>query len=383
MQRYREIKARRVARRGWTQLAAWGISLGVGSEPRRYRLVCDEELDACEIVHFAEGDHLVTSFYGTVRIERGGSCSEVALPEPAWRRPFGASRLARRALRLDKCNVVPVGGGRRDLVIVRQGEVYHYDSGSGQLAPVLQLRNCRNVLHQSIAVLNDTEVVFGEYGSNPERRPVPIYRSEDAGRTWRVAFEFPAGKTRHVHGCYWDEPAQQFWVFTGDLDGEVQLVRADRQFEQVEWLGDTTQVWRAVNAFFRPEAVYWIMDAPEERNFVVRFDRVTRKLEKRPQEFPGPVWYGKELSDGLYLAATACELGIGVLDSAAHVFVSRDLEHWDEVASFPWDGWPKGYFKFGVVGFADGRQSSREFYVFGEALKGLDGRAWRCRLEER
>jgi hypothetical protein len=232
-------------------------------------------------------------------------------------------------------------------------------------------------------VRNDREVVFGEYGSNPGRRPVPLYRSEDAGRSWRVAFEFPAGKTRHVHGCYWDEHAQQFWVFTGDFDGEVQVVRADRRFERVEWLGDATQAWRAVNAFFRPEAVYWIMDAPEERNFLVRFDRAARKLEKLPQEFPGPVWYCKETTDGFYLAATACEIGAGVLDPAAHLFVSRDLEHWAEVASFRWDGWPKGYFKFGVLGFADGRQSSRDFYLFGEALKGLDGRAWRCRLEER
>lgn len=353
----------------------------MGDGERRYRLVCEAELPDCEIVHFAGGDRRITSFYNVVRVERGGKRTEVILPEPAWRKPLGSSRLARRALRLDKCNVVPVGEGGQDLVILRRGAAYHYDGNSGALTPTLRLRNCRNVLHQSIAVLDDREVVFGEYGANPGRKPVPIFKSDNGGRTWRVVFEFPAGKARHVHGCYWDSHEERFWVFTGDFDAEVHVLRADRDFKSVEWLGDGTQTWRAVNAFFAPEAVYWMMDSPLEQNHLIRFDRRTKKIEKLAR-LPGPVWYCKETTDGFYLAATACEIGPGVLDQAAHLLVSRDLESWSEMASFPWDGWPKGYFKFGVVGFADGRQSSRDFYLFGEALQGLDGQAWRCRLEE-
>ena len=354
----------------------------MGSGEQRYRLVCEAELPGSEIVHFAEGDHRITSHYNRVVVERDGKRTEVALPEPVWRRPLGWSRLARRALRLDKCNVVPVGESRQNLVILRQGIVYHYDGQSGALTPTLRLCNCRNVLHQSIAMLDGHEIVFGEYGANPEFRSVPVYKSDDGGRTWRVALNFQAHRTRHVHGCYWDPHARQFWVFTGDFDGEVQVLRADRDFQNVEWLGDATQAWRAVAAFFTPEAVYWLMDSPLEPNYLVRFDRRTGRIEKKGEQLPGPVWYCKETSDAFYLAATACEVGPGVLDAAAHVLVSHDLEHWSEAAAFAWDGWPKGYFKFGVVGFADGRQSSRDFYLFFEALRGLDGRAWRCLLEE-
>jgi hypothetical protein len=39
------------------------------------------------------------------------------------------------------------------------------------------------------------------------------------------------------------------------------------------------------------------------------------------------------------------------------------------------------YFKFGVLAFADGPQSSKEFVLFGEALKGLDGRSLIVGLE--
>jgi hypothetical protein len=61
--------------------------------------------------------------------------------------------------------------------------------------------------------------------------------------------------------------------------------------------------------------------------------------------------------------------------------VSCDLETWEDVHQFKHDGLPKRYFKFGVVGFAEGPQSAASFYIFLEALQGLDGKTVRCRLE--
>ena len=96
--------------------------------------------------------------------------------------------------------------------------------------------------------------------------------------------------------------------------------------------------------------------------------------------FPGPVWYIKQLEDGYYLAATAQEIGPGVHDRYAHLMVSRDLENWEDVYQFKHDGLPKRVFKFGVIGFADGVQTSRGFYIFAEAIKGLDGKTALCEI---
>ena len=103
-----------------------------------------------EICHFADAEVCITSTYNKIYVQKGGSESVISLPADAlWKRVFCVSRLARRALRLDKCNVVPVPGG---LVIVRQAKVYHYDDGTKKLTHTLTLKNCRNILHQSIGI---------------------------------------------------------------------------------------------------------------------------------------------------------------------------------------------------------------------------------------
>jgi hypothetical protein len=330
-----------------------------------------------EICHYASSDMLITSFYNRVRVSKVAREIDFRLPSDGWKTPFGLFRLSRRALRLDKCNVVPVEGG---YVAVRQGRVYRYDEGSEALSETLRLKNCRNVLHQSIAVIEGTELFFGEYGNNAERAEVPIYRSCDAGRSWQTIYTFPAGKIKHVHGCYYDAFENKIWVLTGDFKDECHILCADRDFKHIEWIGDGQQLYRTCNLFFEKDSVHWIMDSQLQDSHHIKLDRKTRKIEKK-NAFPGPVWYSKRLEDGYYLAATAQEIGPGVKDGFAHLMVSRDLETWEDVRQFEHDGLPKRWFKFGVIGFADGAQTSKNFYLFAEAIKGLDGRIALCEID--
>ena len=175
-----------------------------------------------EICHAASADLLVTSTSNRVYVNRQGHETIVALPDDGWKGAFAHSRLARRALRLDKCNVVPVPKG---LVIIRQGKVFHYDEDRRELTHVLSLKNCRNVLHQSIARIDGNRLYFGEYGSNLSRSEVPVYRSLDGGKHWDVVFTFPPGKIKHVHGCYHDPHEDRIWTFT-DPAG-IEAIAAD------------------------------------------------------------------------------------------------------------------------------------------------------------
>ena len=329
-----------------------------------------------EICHYASPELLITSQYNRVYVKKDGRELSFKLPSDDWKALFGLFRLTRRAIRLDKCNVVPVADG---YVVVRQGRVFHYEESSGCLTQALVLKNCRNVLHQSIAVVNGRELFFGEYGNNPDRGEVPIYRSLDGGRTWQTIFTFAAGKVKHVHGCYYDPVEKKVWVLTGDFKDECRILCADRDFKNIEWIGDGQQTFRTCNLFFEKDSVHWIMDSQLQNSYHIRLNRKTRKIEKK-QLFPGPVWYIKRLEDGYYLAATAQEIGPGVKDKFAHLMVSCDLETWEDIHYFEHDGFPKRYFKFGVIGFADGPQSSDGFYLFAEAIKGLDGKTALCEI---
>jgi hypothetical protein len=121
------------------------------------------------------------------------------------------------------------------------------------------------------------------------------------------------------------------------------------------------------------------MDSPLQEVHMVRLDRKTRRISAG-QVFPGPVWYSRRLYDGIYVACTVQETGPSHQDKRLHFMASDDLEHWEEAGRFEHDGLPKGLMKNGVAAFSDGAQTSGGFYMFFEAVKGLDGKSCLCRL---
>ena len=340
-----------------------------------------EQFHDAEIVHFASDDFIISSLSNVVSVHVGNEKQTFVLPQGGWKRAMLAFRMLRRAARLDKCNVVPIlaGGKLVAMVVIRQGFVYHVSYPDGKIEKTLKLRQCRNVLHQSMCTTDSGNLFFGEYGNNGDRTSVPVYRSTDRGRSWKMVYEFPAGSIKHVHGCYWDRYTNRVWVCTGDFAGENVILSADEDFNNVKQYGDGSQSWRTCYPLFFPDHVIWAMDSQLETSFLCKMDRTSGELT-RHQGFPGPVWYAKDLEDGWFVLATANEIGEGVKDNSCHIFVSQDAMNWEEVLSVPHDGWPKRYFKFGVIGFADGPQTSNSFFLFAEAVKGMDGRSFRCKL---
>lgn len=332
-----------------------------------------------EICHYAEKNLIITSKYRTINVKNKKSNYSVKLPNDGWKSIFSIFRLARRCLRLDKCNVVPVSNG---FIAIRQGKVYHYDEQNKKLKHTLTLKNCRNVLHQSIAVVDGKELFLGEYGSNPDRKSVSIYKSTDSGESWQEIYKFKENSIKHIHGCFYDKIEDKIWVMTGDFENECHIISTDRNFEKLEFIGDKNQKFRACNAFFEKDTVHWVMDSQLEDSFHIKLDRKTKEIEVK-QLFMGPVWYIKRLQDGYYLAATTQEIGVGVKDEYAHLMVSKDLDSWQTLAKFEHDKLPKKYFKFGIIGFADGEQTSNDFYLFFEAIKGVDGKVVRCEITDK
>lgn len=326
-----------------------------------------------EIVHYADKDLKIFSRFNRIIINHTGSKSEaVTLPIKAWEKIIGKIRLFRRLLRLDKMCVVPANAG---YVIFWQGKVYHYVPGVG-LTKTLEMESCRNPLHNSIANIDGKLLYFGEYGKKTDDGKY-VYRSEDGGLTWHKIFHFQGDTIKHIHACKWDPYEEKIWVLTGDFEGESYLVCADRDFRQVEWIGDGSQFYRAIDLVFREELVHWCMDSPIRNSHHITLNRKTREI-KLGQRFPGPVWYIKELTSGGVLAATAQEIGPSHIDDKLHIMYSKDLDTWEEVATYEHDGLKKGVFKFGVMGFSDGEQTEEGFFMHAEAVKHYDGKSLFC-----
>jgi hypothetical protein len=330
-----------------------------------------------EVIHYYDGNLLIASRHNKIFVKDGTRSEMLRLPEPTLKMALGKFRVFRRLLRLDKCNVYPVSEG---LVLIRQGAAYIYNYASRKLTKTLNLRNCRNILHQSIARTPEGYLYFGEYGANPERKAVPVYRSVDEGKSWEVIYEFEPGQVKHVHACCYDPIEDKVWVCTGDFEKENLILVADRDFKELEVIGNRTQMFRTCNFFFTEQEVHWLMDSQLETCYHVKLDRKSRQVEKL-QALPGPVWYFKQTSAGFF-AGTTQETGPGVKDQYAHLLYSEKLKDWRTVMTFEHDGLPKRLFKNGVIGFSEGSSDKSGFYLFFEALKGVDGHSILVNAEE-
>ena len=95
-----------------------------------HRITFTRELKSREIVHYADANRLITSWHNVIYASVNGESRTIRIPGKGNERLLGRVRLARRLLRLDKCNVFPAGD---DLVVIRRGKVYHYEWGTDKL----------------------------------------------------------------------------------------------------------------------------------------------------------------------------------------------------------------------------------------------------------
>ncbi|MGB0798631.1 MAG: hypothetical protein ACPGRD_04875 [Planktomarina sp.] len=346
-----------------------------------HKLVLGSAIPA-EVVHYynAETGDQITSRAQVFTLYLKGKTTTVVAPLRKWKKPFTWTRLGRRFSRSDKGNAV-LNQAQDGVVILYDGTVFFFDLTTGTLTPTATLTNSRNVLHNGIAV-TDHGIFFGEYGHNPKRESVPVWRSVDDGRSWQVVYSFAAGTIKHIHGVYFDRFTDRLWITSGDYDGECDLVSASPDFTDIQSYGDKTQTWRPVSLLFTPTHVVWAMDSPLKPSHLQTMDRATGTVQQG-QRFEGSVWYTKMLQDGLTLLQTTIEPGPSVMGRDAILYVSKDLAEWQPVAKFRKDIWPMPALKYGVIGFADGPQTSDDFVLFGEALTGLDGVSYHACLQSK
>lgn len=287
---------------------------------------------------------------------------------------FSKFRILRRLLRLDKSNVI-LNYKKNGVVILYQQYIYFYDLKKRKLRIISKLKNCRNVLHNSVAVTKEG-IFFGEYGSNKKRGQIPIWFSSNDGRNWRVIYNFSGNTIRHIHGIYDDTFYNNLWITTGDLNNECYLFKIPKKnFNHVIKYGDGSQKWRAVSLMFKKKYIIWGMDSPLQNSKLQIFIRRTCKL-KAGQLFPGPVWYSKVFYDHSAVLQTSVEIGPGVKTPYSYLFYSKNLINWKKIYRFKKDFFPKKLFKFGVINFSEGKQSYKNFLLSAEGLKKVDGKVF-------
>jgi hypothetical protein len=289
-------------------------------------------------------------------------------------------RLARRLLRAEKCNVYPTREGK--LLGIRKGWVYSLAEPGGAPPRALFQINGACVMPRAIAEDPDGNLYFGEYFGNPDRGPVRIWRVDPLLESFGIAYTFPAGATRHIHAVH-TEPFMpgRIWVTMGDFQDECYLAYTDDDFSTVHFLGDGSQLWRLVGVIFQEDRLCWLTDTHFEQNHIVAMDRSSTRATIHG-DVDASAWYMAETTDGLYLATTTVELGAGIQTNEARVLASEDGLEWEPIIAYRKDPFPMTGFGFGSISLPSGAFSSESFWISGEGVWGLDGRAQVCSLKK-
>lgn len=222
-------------------------------------------------------------------------------------------------------------------------------------------------------ILLDPEdrVIFGEYGSNPDRHDVKIFVSDSLGKNFEVAYSFEAGDVRHVHNVLYDPFVDGYWVFVGDYDSEPGIALFDRNFCNIEWVQRGRQDVRVVSAFIEEDALIYGTDTEIEANFIKRLDKATGQIEII-QAIDGSSLFAARF--GAVKAISTCVEPSSVNSSrAANIYISLDGQDWSVMESTPKDALHP-IFQYGTYILPTSDFGGSIGMISGQALSGADNR---------
>ncbi|MFY0610417.1 MAG: hypothetical protein JXQ99_02730 [Hyphomicrobiaceae bacterium] len=282
-----------------------------------------------------------------------------------------AQRLARA--QVYRMRVLPSG----NKVYVFRGGIYTQRVGepTAQLSHAVQ-RGSRPV---SLANRASDLVVFGEYWSNAAREPVHIYGSEDGGLTWKVIYTFEAGAIRHVHGITYDRFDDCFWICTGDYDDECQLIRASRDFTDLQIVKQGGQGFRFFSTIVTEDVLLTATDSATDPNHICLYHKQTGRFE-RVAEIENTNFYLGLIGRQAFVSTNAEPSEVHD-QSASYVWTgSLDEGGWQHLFSFPVDlpyrlsrtrFVPNGLFQYSNVYFPEGDAPDDVLVCYGFGLSGF------------
>jgi hypothetical protein len=244
--------------------------------------------------------------------------------------------LLQRLLRASiyRMRVLPNG----NMIFIFKGGIYTLKAGETTAQRTFPIE--RGVRPVSLAASTGGFVVFGEYWSNADRQEVKIYGSCDFGESWQPIYTFGPKSIRHVHGISYDRWDDCFWICTGDYGDECRLLRASRDFQQVDVVSSHGQLNRFYSMYVGPSYLLMGTDTPLEQNYVMEFDKRSCQIVRR-QPLENSSFYHCEVNGLVFVSTTAEPSPVNDVNFS-HIWAGRPQEEpWTRVLSFAVDFWTR------------------------------------------
>lgn len=226
---------------------------------------------------------------------------------------------------------------------------------------------------------------WGEYGNNPDRGCVNIYRMNENLKI-DLAYQFSEGTIRHIHNIIFDSHNSCYWILTGDNESASGIYRVALDWSTISAVKIGMQQFRAVVAFPINNGIIYATDSVDKENFIYRFSIDTGKIACLAP-INGSCIYGTE-TKGYYIFSTTVEpserrnifswwtnqLGNGIKSDEVYVIaVDKKSLETKVVRKFKKDRWPIRLFQYGTVTFPKGQEQEDNLWYYPIACKRVDG----------
>lgn len=206
----------------------------------------------------------------------------------------------------------------------------------------------------------DHRFFYGEYRSNKKRNAVSIFELAWPYITWSRVLSIDG--VRHIHGIFFDEYEDCFWITTGDFDRESRIYKCDKDFSNLKVIVSGSQQVRAITLLFEKEYVYFGSDTPDEKNHIYSLSRKDN-LIKPLQQVEGSVFYGCK-SDSHLFFSTAVEPSKVNKNRNVEIWSSQNGTEWLLVKSYHKDLLSMRYFQYGQARiFVNDNENSNEIII--------------------
>lgn len=294
------------------------------------------------------------------------------MPADLKRSMAGWMRLSSRLLRVE----VRALGVLRDgtLIASNRSGVYRASPGEPVMTPCSVDCGAQALAPpMTITVGPGDRVLWGEYDSRTAHgRPVRLFVSDDAGRSFRVGRVFEGGSILHVHNLVFDPGLRKYWLLAGDHNEEPGIGLLSEDLRDFDWVAKGQQKYRAVEVFDFGDRLVYGIDSEKEANAIVSFDKSSARIE-RLVELDGSCIYACRFGR-IYALSTTVEPSAVNSCEFADLWLSRDGDRWTRVLRAPKDHWHPKYFQYGSLVLPRGASDRETICFSGQALAGLDGR---------
>lgn len=350
------------------------------------------------------GDKVVTCCYGKIYlldIDSGKPQYVCTLPEKKWKRHLSHFRIFERVLRIEPKAAIALN--ENHILVAFDGKILNINIKTGAVAKEAEFRNgmrgpSRMCRIEGIEGFDDS-IAYGEYIINQHRsKPSGIFVRSLNSPEWKMAFEFPAGQVRHIHGVAPSEKTNCVYVLTGDLDNESGIWLAKDNFKTIEPLVAGAQMYRTIMTYEADKGLVYATDTALEQNYIYLLSHNQNEEcnVKKIGEMDGSCVSSAQTERKILLSSTVeadesvqglrswinLKKGAGIKsDYAQLISVDKKTLETKKIVQFKKDALPYRLFQYGYMKIIDVPEKE-SILIYPIAVKKADGKLFELKYSE-